>query len=259
MAYKDIVVYLDPTSDTDDRLKLAISMAHTHGARLIGVDACSQAAFDGPWRDRATGLQDQFDEAVRRDGISGEFHTETGSRNGDFHPYAHYADLIIASQPLFEARDLVAQAIPEDILLTAGVPMLLLPYKWQYQPIGKKVVIAWNASREATRAVHDAMPILRAAEGVTIFTFSSLKNSPQQEQDRLIAHLRRHGVSAQATSWQSDDDISPVEALFASLDTVDADLVVAGAYGHSPALEKWLGGASRELSETPAIPVLMSH
>lgn len=259
MAYKDIVVYLDPTSDTDDRLKLAIAMAHIHGARLIGVDACSQAAFEGQWRDRATGLQDQFEEAIRRDGIVGEFHAETDVHNGDFHPWAHCADLIIAPQPLFEARDLVAEAIPEDVLLTAGAPMLILPNKWAYGPIGKNVMIAWNASREATRAVHDAMPFLRAAETVTVFTFSSLKSSPQQELDRILGHLRRHGVSAQASNWRSDDDISPIEALFALPETGEADLIVAGAYGHSPMIEKWLGGASRELSETPALPVLMSH
>ncbi len=258
MAYKDIVVYLDPTPDTESRLKLAIAMAHAHGARLIGVDASTEAAFEGEWRDRTMALQDRFEEAIRLKGVSGVFHSEVGSHNSDLHPDAHCSDLIIASQSSFEARDLVAKAIPEDILLTAGVPVLLLPYDWNYHDIGRKVVIAWNGSREATRAVHDALPILGKAEKVTIFTYA-FKSRPEREQQRLIDHLQRHGVAAAASVWHSERDISPIEALLKSPATADADLIVAGAYGKPPAVEKWLDGPSYELSTLSQIPIFMSH
>ncbi|WP_116402139.1 universal stress protein [Methylovirgula sp. 4M-Z18] len=258
MAYKDIVIYLDPSFDTDHRLKLAIAIAREHGARLVGVDATSQAAFDGEWRDRATGLQNQFEEAIRTGGIDGIFRSEVNSRNAHPHPDAHCADLIIAPQPLFEARDLVAKAIPQDVVLTAGVPVLILPHEWRYSSVGKKIVIAWNASREATRAVHDALPILRRADKVTVFTFS-FKARPERNQERIIDHLRRHGVPATAYGWRSEEDISPIVALFSSLDTIEADLIVAGAYGQSPTLEKWLGGASHDLMESLSVPLLVSH
>ena len=73
MAYKEIIVYLDPTSDTADRLQVAIGMAAAHGARLIGVDACSDAAFEGEWRERAVGLVDLFETSIKEAGVRGAY------------------------------------------------------------------------------------------------------------------------------------------------------------------------------------------
>ena len=117
MAYKEILVYLDPFSDTDVRVKFAVDLAALHGARLIGVDVCSDAAFEGDWRDRALGLQDMFEEAIKLAGIKGAYRGTYQSAKGGQHHYAHYADLIIAPQPEFEARDLIIAGIPEDVLI----------------------------------------------------------------------------------------------------------------------------------------------
>ncbi|MDQ0391091.1 universal stress protein [Labrys monachus] len=259
MTFKDILVYLDPTPDGENRLAFAVSMAEQHGARLIGIDASSEDAFDKDWRDRTAAIGDLFREAAERSRIPAEFHTETGARAHGPHRYAHCVDLIIAPRPEFESRRLVIDAVPKDILLGAGVPVLLLPYGWKPEPVGKNIVLAWNASREATRAMHDAMPLLQQAEVVTVFTFSSGRGSVAEEQRIVVDHLHRHGVPARASSWEDTGQISPIEALYASLDTAEADLIVAGAYGHSPMLEGLLGGASQELIEGLSLPVLMSH
>jgi nucleotide-binding universal stress UspA family protein len=149
--------------------------------------------------------------------------------------------------------------IPEDVLLAAGVPVLMLPYGWRPHAIGESIAIAWKSSREATRAVHDSMPLLLKAKKVTVFTFAPESDVFGKEPDLLVNHLREHGVSAKASSWPITGDMSAVDALFASLDTQDADLIVSGAYGHSRLFEGLFGGVSRDLVRQPSMPIFMSH
>ena len=258
MSYKEILVYLDPTEDCDARLELAIALGRAHGARIVGVDACSDAAYEGRWRDRALVLEETFQAALGKAGLRGAYRG-ADQWAGPGHPYAHYVDLIIASEPEFEAKAIVAAGIPEEVLTTSGVPMLLLPYGWKFRAAIDNIVIAWKAGREATRAVHDALPLLRRAKKVTVFTFAPESDAFGAEQDLLVGHLKEHGVAAGAQSWPGGGGMSAVEALFACLETQDADLIVAGAYGHSRLLEGLFGGVSRDLVRQPSLPVLMSH
>jgi nucleotide-binding universal stress UspA family protein len=258
--YKDILVYLDPSSDTAGRLRLAATLARSHEARLTGMEACSAEAFEGEWLERATQLPDLFRETVKLSGVEGHYVAIDRWRAAGRHEYAHYADLIVASQHEFEARKLVAAGIPEEVLLSAGVPILLLPYGWKERSIGERIVIAWKSSREATRAVHDAMPLLARAKKVTAFTFGPRPDGLGEEPDSLADHLRRHGVVAEASKWWTGTgELTPVDALFACLDTQDADLIVAGAYGHPRWIEGLFGGVTHDLVRQPSLPVLLSH
>ncbi len=258
MAYKDIMVYLDASAGAQDRLRLAVSMALAHGARLIGVDASSDDAFVGSWGDRALHLGPEFEAAIRQAGLAGHF-VGSDATTLPGAEYIHCVDLIVASRPDGEAQRLVRREIPDEALVAAGAPMLILPPDWKSGPLGENIVIAWNASREATRAVHDAMPLLVKAKKVTIFTFSSRTSGLRSASDMLAEHLQLHGVAAQISDWTNTGDISALEALFASLDTQDADLIVAGAFGHSRLFESLFGGVSLDLMRQPTAPVLMSH
>jgi nucleotide-binding universal stress UspA family protein len=257
MAYKDIMVYLDPTDDARDRLRLAVAMALAHGARLIGVDASSPAAFVGSWGDRALRVGPEFEAAVEAAGLIGLFVGADETLSAAEH--SHCVDLIIAPRPEGEARALIRPEIPDGALIASGAPMLILPQDWKPAPVGQNIVIAWNASREATRAVHDAMPLLVKAKKVTIFTFSARASALRAASEVLAEHLQRHGVAAQISDWTNTGDISALEALFASLDTQDADLIVAGAFGHSRLFESLFGGVSLDLMRQPTAPILMSH
>jgi nucleotide-binding universal stress UspA family protein len=259
VAYKEILVYLDPLQDTENRLQLAISLAAAHGARLIGVDACSEAAYASDWRDRALGLEEEFQSAIGQAGVRGAYRGADESARGAKHHYAHYADLVVATQPGDEAKELIIAGVPEDVLLTAGAPVLLLPAGWRLRTAIDNIVIAWKSSREATRAVHDAMPLLKRAKKVTAFTFALDRDPFGAEPDLLVNHLSEHGVVAGKDAWPDTGEISAVDALFACLDTQDADLIVAGAYGHSRLVEGLFGGVSRDLLRQPSIPILMSH
>ncbi|HLW93311.1 MAG TPA: universal stress protein [Roseiarcus sp.] len=258
--YRDILVYLDPWPDAEIRLKVATTLARLHNARLIGMEACAPAAFEGGWFDRVTSLPDTFNEAIKLSGVEGQYVAIDRWASAGRHDYAHYVDLIIASQPEFEARKLIVPGVPEDVLLSGGVPMLLLPYGWRPRSIGERILIAWKSSREAARAVHDAMPFLSRAQKVTAFTFEPRPDGSGEEPDSLIDHLRRHDVVAEPSRWRSDGgDLTPVDALFASLEAQDADLIVAGAYGHARWIEGLFGGVSRDLVRQPSLPVLLSH
>jgi len=258
MAYKDILVYLDPTDDARERLRLAVSLALAHGARLIGVDCSSDAAFAGTWGEKALRIAEDFETAVKAAGLAGHFvGAEAALTLGG--EYSHCVDLIIAPRPEGEARALIRPEIPDGALIASGAPMLILPQDWKPAPVGQNIVIAWNASREATRAVHDAMPLLVKAKKVIIFTFSPRASALRTTSDMLADHLHRHGVVAQISDWPNTGEMSALEALFASLDTQDADLIVAGAFGHSPLFESLFGGVSTDMMRQPTVPILMSH
>jgi len=259
MSYKDILVYLDPTPASEIRLQAAIGLARTHGARVVGVDASTDAAFLGVWSKSAIEIGDRFQEAVKAAGLIGQYLGETGRPIASLPDYSHCVDLLIAPRPEGEVRDLVQSYVPDVALMHAGAPVLILPQDWRPGPLGESIVIAWNASREATRAVHDALPLLIAARKVVIFAFSSRRSNLRASAERLGDHLLQHGVSAIVSDWTNTGDLTAVQALFASLDTQDADLIVAGAFGHTRVFEGMFGGVSLDLLEQPSLPVLMSH
>ena len=259
MSLKDILVYLDPTPDSQNRVELALSIALKHGSTLTGMDASSNAAFKGEWLEKALTVPDNFASAIKSAGIKGSYRSLGLSSVSEPHDYAHYFDLIVAPSPGSTASGLISPGVPEEVLLTAGVPVLLTPDNWQPRKIGENIAIAWKSSREATRALRDAMPLLRKARKVVVFTYAPRSGPQGDEADLAVAYLGRHGIDAQASTWPGSSDMTPVDAFFACLDTQDVDLIVSGAYGHSRLLEGLFGGVSRDLARQTAAPVLMSH
>ncbi len=251
MAYKDILVYLDPSAETAERLRSAINLAKIQGAaRLIGVDASTPDAM-------SAATQDLFEEATRGAAFKAIFIPAEKPGEGD--AFTHCVDLIVGPAPSGKARDVIRQGVLDRSLLESGAPMLILPPDWTGGTVGENVVIAWNAGREALHAVHDAMPLLKKAGKVTVFCFSSRPSDLRASALMLVQHLESHGVAAHISDWTNTGDLTAVEALFASLDTQDADLIVAGAFGHSRVYEGLFGGVSLDLMRQQSLPVLMSH
>jgi nucleotide-binding universal stress UspA family protein len=255
MAYKDILVYLDPTAESVERLRFAVELAKTHGARLIGVDA---SALEGvAAADSSEVSSKMFDEATSKAGLKTVFVPAEKPGEGD--AFTHCVDLIVAPAPGGPAREMIRRGALDHALLESGAPMLILPPDWTPGSVGQNVVIAWNAGREALRAVHDAMPLLEKAQKVTVFAFSSRPSDLRASAVMLVHHLEAHGVAAHISDWTNTGDVTAIEALFASLDTQDADLIVAGAFGHSRVYEGLFGGVSLDLMRQQSLPVLMSH
>jgi nucleotide-binding universal stress UspA family protein len=256
MAYKDILVFLDPTAEAVERVRFAAGLAKTHEARLIGVDASTPAKAEGI--DPNSPTRRMFDGATKETGVKAIFVPAEKPGEGD--AFTHCIDLIIAPAPAGSAREVIRHDLLDRALLESGAPMLILPPDWTPGPIGDNIVIAWNAGREALRAVHDAMPLLERAKKVTLFAFSSRPSALRKSAQMLADHLAAHGVKTEHISdWTNTGDLTAVEALFASLDTQDADLIIAGAFGHSRLYEGLFGGVSIDLMHQQSLPVLMSH
>ena len=255
MAYKDVLVYLDPTADSANRLRFAAELAKAHGARLIAVDASTPPAAEGI--DPSSATRQMFNDATRDATVESVFVPAEEPGEGD--AFTHCVDLIVAPAPGGSARDVIRQSALDRALTESGVPMLILPPGWRPGPVGENIVVAWNAGREALRAVHDAMPLLERARKVTVFAFSSRPSDLRASAVLLVQHLARHGVAAHVSDWTNTGDLTAIEALFASLDTQDADLIVAGAFGHSRLYEGLFGGVSLDLMRQQSLPVLMSH
>lgn len=200
-----------------------------------------------------------FDAACEREGVEHAFHVLRGRSAPLLAFEARHYDLTIVRQdhpdnprpP--ESLDLV-----ERLLFDSGRPVLILPAHGTFPTVGKRILVGWNASREAARAVNDALPLLAAAESVRILTI----NPPEAEDGvsgaDIARHLARHGVRAIADHTVASE-ISEADVLLNEAFDQGCDLLVAGAYGHSRVREMLLGGVTRRLLEGMTLPVLLSH
>jgi nucleotide-binding universal stress UspA family protein len=138
---------------------------------------------------------------------------------------------------------------------------LVVPYAGRFERIGERVLVAWNASREAARAVSDSLPLLSRAKSVTVMAVNP-KSGPNAHGDvpgaDIALFLARHGIKTEATQVFADDvDIG--DMLLSRAADLGTDLLVMGAYGRSRLTELMLGGATRQILSEMTIPVLMSH
>jgi nucleotide-binding universal stress UspA family protein len=164
---------------------------------------------------------------------------------------------VLAAQP--EPGDLLATALAGDLVLSVGRPVLFVPYAGRFPATGKRVLVAWNASREAARAVSDALPLLARAESFEVVAFEPRPGDHGEVPGADIAlYLARHGVKATAARQSAPEIDIGAQILSRAADT-GADLIVMGGYGHSRLRELVLGGVTRSMLEAMTVPVLMSH
>jgi nucleotide-binding universal stress UspA family protein len=279
MAYKDLLVVLDTSPAGRRRIELAAGLAERSGAHLIGLHVrpvprlsatfgyYDPRLFDPLYREIGERLQHdsdelrrQFEHAAELRGVSAEWRNP--EERGESNPAIHmrYVDLAILGQhdPDRPAEDFIRFS-PETAALASGRPVLVIPYAGSFPTFGQRVLVGWNASREATRAVNDAMPLLETAQKVTVLVVDPKTGSHGEDPGSDISlHLARHGVKAEVERTQAAD-IAVADVLLSRASDLGADLLVMGLFGHSRARELLLGGASRGILETMTIPVLMSH
>jgi nucleotide-binding universal stress UspA family protein len=160
--------------------------------------------------------------------------------------------LIVAARNV-EGEPSETQAGAADLIMSAGVPVLAVPAGAQLDM--KRIVIAWKNTREARRAVWDALPLLKRAEDVRVLRFAS---GPAPEMANVVERLRLHKVPVEAEVRHSTES-SVAQDLLAAAEAMQAGLIVAGAYGHSRLREWALGGVTQGLLRHSQTPVLFSH
>lgn len=279
MSLKDILVHLDKSSHSNARLETAINLAAAHGAHLTGLYSITYPRIPGYIKSQidpevmtdamdnaraaAAAEESSFNEQVARVGIGAEWRcTEGEDIVEQVRLHARYCDFAIIGQSDPDAGDMSgAGDMPDRLILSAGRPMLLVPYVGSYPTTGTRIMVAWDASRLATRAVNDALPLLSAAKHVDVIAINpqgGAEGHGEIPSADICLHLSRHGVSAQAHHL-SASDIEAGDMLLSRAADLGADLIVMGAYGHARWRELVLGGVTRHMLNHMTVPVFMSH
>lgn len=281
MALKDIVVFVDPSSASVHRLRIAASLARRYAAHLIGVyivpanlrhhasdgfvrgrDAMrSMAEHHRLARERAA-LQvgRHFAETVAQGDVQAEFRLVWNDESDrSVISNSLYGDLVVVGQT--EPHGLPQNWLPEHLLLASGAPMLVVPNAWTSDTVGERVVIAWNASKEARRAIADALPLLSTAQAVTILIVDAATDPGRHGEEpgaNIALHLTRHGARVDVEQLDSGR-VQTAEVILKAASRHKADLIVMGAYSHGRSRQLLFGSVTRSIQKDATVPVLMSH
>lgn len=275
MPCKSILVHADRTASTASRLRLSAALARRHASHIIGlavrpmlmppigfVEVVPQDVIDtfSEQSDQILEeLRQAFEMAAQSAGLEGqsEWRTVSGDPARQIALHGRYSDLIVVGQPNPDTESGFATELPDDVVLESGRPVLVVPYTYSGDEAGQRIMVAWNASREAARAVSDAMPFFAAAQSVEIISAdpSDLGDLPGAD---IARHLARHGVNVEV-SHTVTDGVSIGNEILNRISDHGSDMLVMGAYGHSRFRETILGGATRHILRHMTVPTLLSH
>ncbi len=276
MAIKNILLHADETNPGQTRLEFAVQLAQSHGAHLTGLYLLPKwtvpAYVEGQiplevfkvqetrLRDAAGRTKQRFESSVKRAGLLAEWRQVVGNPVDQLILNARYTDLAVVGQPDNEMPDYIDLAYADKVALESGRPVLVVPSIGVRHTALDRILIAWNGSREAVRAINDALPILKRAKQVFVETIDPAQTGQEGHIPGadICQHLSRHGVVAEAESIQSAE-LAVGDVLLSRAADKSVDLIVMGAYGRSRFREIVLGGATRHLLEHMTVPVLFSH
>ena len=278
MKLCDILVHIDQSPRALMRLDIAAELARQHGAHLTALQVIDvalpvMAMGDGGGGAVIAELMEQmrqsalaagvklkaaFEAALAREGIMGEWRQVEGTTQEILALHGRYADLLVLGQDDPESD---SAGLLEAMVFDCGRPVLAIPFAGSFKTIGKRVLVGWNASREASRALHDALPLIAKAETATVFLANpkrGLGGHGEEPGADIARHLARHGMKVEV-AMAIADDVPDSALLLNHASDMGADLLVMGAYGHSRLREFILGGMTRSLLREMTVPVLLSH
>jgi len=280
MSWKNLLVQVDGGRQSGDRIDTAIALAQRFEAHLTGLVVVDEPTLPGyvmaripaaAWearrqerRRKAERLLEQFRATAERAGVNVDSRLDFAV-DGDVARvlpiHARHADLTVLGQHDPEDGQAGGNLLIGDVALSCGRPILVIPFIGAGATLGERILVAWDGGREATRAVNDALPLLKRAAKVTVVTVN-----PGMRPGRhgsvagadISLHLARHGVNVEVQSLEVRD-IGIGDAILSRLSDISADLLVMGAYGRSRLRETLLGGVTHHILATMTVPVLMSH
>ncbi|MBI3702899.1 MAG: universal stress protein [Rhizobiales bacterium] len=273
---KDIVVNLG-LGDHDHAGDFAISVADTFQSHVLGVAFAYEPIIPGTVmggippefieaqraesEKRAKAATSRFEQAAKRAGVSFESLIVSASISGAADKLGRLGrrfDLVVVGQPERE-KAVPDEVVDEGVLFDSGRPVIFVPF---IQTAGLKldrVMVCWDGSRAATRAIADSLPFLRKAKQVEIVMVANGRSKSDEIPGAdLGQHLARHGLKVEVKRIASPD-IDVASTILSYAADSSADMIVMGGYGHSRLREFILGGVTRGLLESMTVPALMSH
>jgi nucleotide-binding universal stress UspA family protein len=281
MTLKNIGVFVDATPEGEKRIDYAAALAHRCDAHLAGIHVVSavrpeyrsdyyvigEKAIRAALASRkaadeaaTSDVRRRFEAISAKHDLRAEFRViRRGGPDEDLTLNSLHSDLVVIGQR--ELQELRGYASPEKLLLSSSAPILVLPNGWKSESIGNKILVGWNASREARRAVADALPFLVAASSVTLLVVDSEKRAGRHGEEPgadIALYLARHGARVEVEQVLSQG--SPVADIILSFAADHGmDLIVIGAYSHARSVEMVFGGVTRTLLIRARVPILMSQ
>jgi nucleotide-binding universal stress UspA family protein len=282
MSYKTVLVHVDKSINAAQRFKLAAAIAENDDAHLIGAAMTGVSRFiyqpqpiDGTdpglaeflkapvelMRERASDALRDYERIAGASGRPCERQLVDDEAGAGLSLLARYSDLVVVGQMNREDPfSALIPDLPEYVALSSGRPVLVVPYAGQFESAGSRALVAWDGSVSATRAVTNAIPLLKRARIVQVVVFNARsKRGVHGEQPGadIALYLARHGVKAEVIVTETTMEIG--DALLNMATDQASNLIVMGCYGHTRFREILLGGATRTVLETMTVPVLMSH
>ncbi|KQX21463.1 universal stress protein [Variovorax sp. Root434] len=280
MTLSTIALHLDHTERCEVRTLLAVRLARQHGSHLLGIvptgvpvgamvalpqaaqTAALVAAASLNQRRRAEAIAHVFRCRLRDTGSpSCEIRLVDGDPVDAVIAHGHGSDLVVVGQPDRQAAvDARARQLPEEVMLHAGRPVLIVPCAGRLDGAADRVLVAWDGGREAALSVYGALPLLRKASRVTVVSLladGTTESAASPCPGDLSSWLLRHGIQADVERCAAAGETG--DALQARASALAADLIVMGGYGHARARERILGGVTHDVLARTPIPVLMAH
>jgi nucleotide-binding universal stress UspA family protein len=277
--FKTILVHIDGAASAANRLAAAARLAIQHQARLVGIAASGRPPTDflgdgltpgftlppidyTPARERAREQLQAFDLEAGRLGVEvreGRFADSTADMA--ILLQSRYCDLLVVSQgTMTSSNPFVSTQLAGVLAVQGASPVLVIPHKGAAATLGESILIGWNGSREARHAIDAAMPLLCKAGRVQLVVFNP-GNYGNAHGERpgsdMATMLARHGVKVEVVCLPTMNE--PGMALQQLAANSGADLIVAGAFGHTRLQEWFMGGSTRSLLEQMHVPVLLAH
>jgi nucleotide-binding universal stress UspA family protein len=270
MNLKDVLVHLDSGDRAVERLDLAIALARRHAARLTGLFAESHnvgtsllGRRDPEHVARAAREARALLEARAAGAVETRFWEVELGEYADVVGAAvvccRYVDLAVFGQQRGDAAP-VPEGLVERVIAGCGRPVLVVPSAGHYPEVGKHVLVAWTGSREATRALNDALPLLAKAAKVTVLSIQ-VPNDEHRPGGLppvdVVAHLAAHGIEARYVQTLLGG-LGAVDVVLNRASDEGTDLTVIGAYGISGGAGLRRAETTRAILETMTTPVLLS-
>jgi len=284
MSYKTILVLLNGTNHTQQLLDAASAMARQFDAHIIGLYVLPAAqvysdvgmlatpmlfeAYRDLFKSKLEEVRKKFEARVKQDGLKAEWRIVDSNYPdiaGSAIVHSRGADLVIACQIYRGPDENIERDLVVRLVMESGRPVLIIPKQGHFAPrgegIAEKAIVGINGTKESSRAMFDALPLLRLVKEtrlVWVDPYTQGREAGELPGAEEAAVLSRHGIKAVAEPMMTDGR-NAGEALLMRANDLGADLLVMGAYAHSRMREFVFGGATRYVLEHMTIPVLMSH
>jgi nucleotide-binding universal stress UspA family protein len=203
-----------------------------------------------------------FRDRVRNLALATDYVRAEGDIAEHLRQASRFGDLIMVGQADTENPPGIEPfLLPERFIFDCAAPVLIVPNRFVAEAIGRSVLVGWDGSGQAARAIRDALPFLREARTVTVVAVDPDRQGHLMggaHARAMVARLARHGINVDGEDILSGHR-DAAEVLLARAADLGADMMVMGAYGHMRLKEFILGGTTPDIVEQTAIPVLMSH